>query len=184
MLAIRMQRTGRSGHAQFRMIVQDSRFHPSSGRVVAYLGNYNPHTKESSFDKDKLQSYLVNGAQPSPRVVKLLKKEKIKLPEWVNEPAPKKKTTKNPDKRRSTRPEGAPEPEVKAPTEETPVAEEPTQAPAEAKATAEKSEEPAEPMAEETKTEVEAEKPPEEIPEPEVTETPPEPAEVTEKPAE
>lgn len=102
------------------MIVQDRRFHPSSGRVVAYLGNYDPHTKESNFDKEKLQSYLVNGAQPSPRVVKLLKKEKIELPEWVKEPAPKEKATRNPDKRRSTRPEGTPEPETKAPAEEVP----------------------------------------------------------------
>jgi hypothetical protein len=35
MLAIRMQRTGRKGHAMFRVVVQDSRLTPSSGRVVA-----------------------------------------------------------------------------------------------------------------------------------------------------
>ena len=114
MLAIRMKRVGRSGHAQFRMVVQDSRFHPSSGRVVAYLGSYNPHSKESQLDKDKLKSYLASGAQPSPRVVKILKQEKVSLPTWVNKPSPKKKTTKNPDKRRSTRPEEpAPEKPVK-----------------------------------------------------------------------
>ena len=124
MLAIRMQRVGRSGHAQFRIIVQDRRFHPTSGRVVAYLGHYNPHTKESSFDKEKLQSYLTNGAQPSPRVIKLLKAEKVKLPDWVKEPEPKKKTVRNPDKRRSTRPEGVPEPEAKTPVEEASAAEE------------------------------------------------------------
>lgn len=181
MLAIRMQRTGRSGHAQFRMIVQDRRFHPSSGRVVAYLGNYNPHTKESSFDKEKLQSYLTNGAQPSPRVVKLLKKEKIKLPEWVKEPAPKEKATRNPDRRRSTRPEGSPEPEAKAPAEETPAAEEPAETPAEPEAPAETTEA-AEPAAEETKPETE--QPAEEVPAAETTEAPAEKAESPEKPAE
>ena len=35
MLAIRMQRTGRKGHAQFRVIVQESRRTPTSGNVVA-----------------------------------------------------------------------------------------------------------------------------------------------------
>lgn len=121
-----MQRVGRRGHAQFRMIVQDKRFHPTSGRVVAYLGNFNPHTKQSNFDKDQLMSYLTNGAQPSPRVIKLLKTQKITLPEWIVEPAPKKKAVRNPDKRRSTRPEGAPEPETAKAEKEEPVKEEPT----------------------------------------------------------
>ena len=125
-----MQRVGRTGHAQFRMIVQDSRFHPSSGRVVAYLGSYNPHSKESNFDKDKLQTYLANGAQPSPRVIKLLKSQKVKLPDWVQEPAPKKKDVRNPEKRRSTRPEGEAAPEAPQ-AEDAPAAEEPAEAPAE-----------------------------------------------------
>lgn len=145
MLAIRMQRVGRSGHAQFRMIVQDSRFHPTSGRVVAYLGNYDPHSKQSNFNKDKLMSYLTNGAQPSPRVIKLLKSQKITLPDWVSEPAPKKKAVRNPDKRRSTRPEGASEPEAKAPADKS------AEAPAESEAPAEKTEE----VTEETTTEPE-----------------------------
>ena len=104
MLAIRMQRIGRKGHAQFRVVVQDSRFHPSSGRVVAYLGNYNPHTKAAQIDKDRLGAYLTNGAQPSPRVIKLLKEEKVTLPAWIKGSDPKKKNVRNPDKRRSTRP--------------------------------------------------------------------------------
>ncbi len=107
MLAIRMQRTGRSGHAQFRLIVQDSRFSPTSGRVVEYLGSYNPHTKEATFDKEKISSYLSHGAQPSERVVILLQKEGVKLPKWAKAPPKKQKSTRNPDKRRSTRPEGA-----------------------------------------------------------------------------
>ncbi len=178
MLAIRMQRVGRSGHAQFRMIVQDSRFHPSSGRVVAYLGNYDPHSKKSNFDKEKLQSYLVNGAQPSPRVIKLLKAEKVKLPEWIKEPAKKKKDVKFPDKRRSTRPEGAPEPEAKAAVEEASAAEEATGAAAESEAPAEEPQESSESPTKEGKPEVEtlAEETP-------AAETPVEPTETPEKPA-
>ena len=52
MLAIRMQRTGRKGHAMFRMVVQDSRQTPTSGRVVATLGSYDPHTKTSTLNKE------------------------------------------------------------------------------------------------------------------------------------
>ncbi len=121
-MVIRMQRTGRSGHAQFRVIAQDRRFSPVSGRVAAYLGSYDPHTKAVNLDSDKIVAYIANGAQPSDRVVKLLKKEGIKFPKWVAEQLKKQKPVRNPDKRRSTRPEGVPEPAkkaVEASTEET-----------------------------------------------------------------
>lgn len=126
MLAIRLQRTGRSGHAQFRLIAQDSRFSPKRGRVVAYLGSYNPHTKEVKIDAEKVAQYISNGAQPSDSAAKLLRKEGIKLPDWVGSAEPKQGSTRNPDKRRSTRPAGteAPAPaEAEAPAAE---AEEPT----------------------------------------------------------
>lgn len=110
MLTIRMQRKGRSGHAQFRVVVQDSRFHPSSGRVVAYVGNYDPHIKAAKLDSEKISKYLTNGAQPSERVAKLLSKEGIKLPDWFTPAVPKKGGVRNPDKRRSTRPAGEPAP--------------------------------------------------------------------------
>lgn len=163
MLAIRMQRVGRSGHAQFRMIVQDRRFHPTSGRVVAYLGSYNPHTKAVTINKERIESYLANGAQPSPRVVKLLKNENVKLPEWVAEPAKKDKVTRNPDKRRSTRPPEAAKPEVAAAetatsVEETSTTEEqPTETESAPAEEPEKTETPAEESAEEVSSEPEAE---------------------------
>lgn len=111
-----MQRTGRTGHAQFRVVVQDSRFHPSSGRVVAYVGNYDPHTKAAKLDGEKVSKYLANGAQPSERVAKLLSKEGIKLPDWFTPAAPKTGAVRNADKRRSTRPKGAAAPEPKVET--------------------------------------------------------------------
>lgn len=125
MLSIRMQRTGRTGHAQFRVVVQDSRFHPSSGRVVAYVGNYDPHTKAAKLDGEKVSKYLANGAQPSERVAKLLTKEGIKLPDWFTPAAPKTGTVRNADKRRSTRPKGAAIPEPKAEATEEPAVTEP-----------------------------------------------------------
>ena len=83
MLAIRLQRIGRQGYPVYRVAVQESQRHPSSGRVVAYVGAYNPHTKETKIDTEKVEFYLKNGAQPTPRVVKLLSEQKVKLPDWV-----------------------------------------------------------------------------------------------------
>ncbi|MDR1970044.1 MAG: 30S ribosomal protein S16 [Candidatus Nomurabacteria bacterium] len=141
MLAIRLKRYGKTHFATYRLVIQDAAKHPSSGKVVAYVGNYNPHTKEVNLDKEQIEKYLSNGAQPSPRVVKLLKDAKVKLPAWVKEPSPNKaRTTRNPDKLRKNRPveevvkevvkETEPAVEVaetetkaEAPVEEAPVAE-------------------------------------------------------------
>lgn len=128
MLAIRMQRTGRSGHSQFRVIVQDSRAHPKSGRIVKYLGSYNPHTKTAALKTDEINQYLKNGAQPSERVVKLLKNEGVKVPKWAVDVSKNKRAIKNPEKLRRNRPTEASEPK---PAEEA-AAEAPAETPAEA----------------------------------------------------
>jgi small subunit ribosomal protein S16 len=130
MLAIRLQRTGRSGHTQFRVIVQDSHFSPTRGRVVAYLGNYDPHTKLATINGVKASQYLENGAQPSDRVARLLQKEGVKLPNWVKLDQPQERSTRHPDKRRSTRPAEPKAPEAEAPAEEVPVEETPAAEPA------------------------------------------------------
>lgn len=135
MLAIRMQRTGRKGHAQFRVIVQDARRTPTSGKVVATLGHYNPHSKETVLEKDKAAFYLEHGAQPSERVALLLKAQGVKLPDWVITETKKAGMLRNPDKLRRNRP-AEPKAETEepaaadeAPAEEPPVAEESTAAP-------------------------------------------------------
>ncbi len=106
MLAIRLQRLGRKGYPVYRLAVQESQRHPSSGKVVAYVGSYNPHTKEVKLEAEDLQKYLDNGAQPTDRVVKLLKAEKkIKLPKWVKtERTAKSKAIRNPEKLRKNQP--------------------------------------------------------------------------------
>jgi small subunit ribosomal protein S16 len=116
MLAIRMQRTGRKGHAMFRVVVQDSRRTPTSGRVVAQLGSYDPHAKSIIVDKEKANFYLSHGAQPSDRVARLLKSEGVTLPSWVILPTDKQRVVRHADKRRST-----------TPAVETPVVEETTE---------------------------------------------------------
>lgn len=105
MLAIRLQRVGRAGYPTYRLAVQESQRHPSSGRVVAYVGSYNPHTKDVNVQVEVAQKYLDNGAQPTPRVAKLLKEAGVKLPKWVKEFAPEKKgELRNPEKLRKNQP--------------------------------------------------------------------------------
>lgn len=121
MLAIRMQRTGRKGHAQFRLIVQESRRTPSSGNVIAALGSYDPHTKAIILDKEQAAKYLNNGAQPSPRMAMILQKEGIKLPSWVKVDANRTKSIKHTDKlRRNQTPEPVAEAAVEEPAAEAP----------------------------------------------------------------
>ena len=125
MLTIRMQRTGRKGHAEFRVVVQDARRTPTSGKIVASLGSYNPHSKTTTLDKDKASFYLERGAQPSTRVVSLLKTEGIKLPSWVRQLNAKERTLRHPDKLRKNRPaEEASVAETPPVAEETPAVEE------------------------------------------------------------
>jgi small subunit ribosomal protein S16 len=107
MLAIRMQRTGRKAHAMFRVVVQDSRRTPTSGKIVALLGSYDPHAKTVTLQKDKASYYLEHGAQPSDRVAKLLNAEGVKLPNWVQKAEAKKRTVRNPDKLRKNKPVAA-----------------------------------------------------------------------------
>ncbi len=117
MLAIRMQRKGRAHYPTYRLVVQESQRHPLSGRIVAEVGNYNPATKALTLDKEAVEKYLKNGAQPSSRVAFILKKNGVKLPKWYKETAAKKAVAKHADKLRKN------QPKEEAPVEETPAEE-------------------------------------------------------------
>ncbi len=109
MLAIRLQRLGRKAYPTYRLAVQEANRHPSSGRVVAYVGSYNPHTKAANIQVEAAQKYLDNGAQPTPRVVKLLKDAGVALPKWVKQFDGKKQSvTKKADKLRKNQPKEEP----------------------------------------------------------------------------
>ncbi|MDR0957318.1 MAG: 30S ribosomal protein S16 [Candidatus Nomurabacteria bacterium] len=130
MLAIRLNRIGRKAHAMYRVAVQESNRHPSSGRVVAYIGSYDPHAKTVSLDKEATEKYLANGAQPTPRVVKLLNEAKITLPKWVKDVnVSKKRAIRNPEKLRKNQPKE--EVVEEAPVAEATTTEEVTETPAE-----------------------------------------------------
>lgn len=82
MLVIRLARGGRKKYPVYRIVAADKR-RAASGKFVAVLGHYNPHTKELVIKKDELQGFIGNGAQPSNAVLKLMKQDKIDLPAWA-----------------------------------------------------------------------------------------------------
>ena len=116
MLAIRLQRQGKTHYATYRVIVQDVLRHPSSGKVVAYVGSYNPHTKQVQLDKEAIENYLNHGAQPTDRVVRILTGEGITMPKWVKVVRGKQRDIRNPEKLRRNQPR---EESAEAPAEET-----------------------------------------------------------------
>lgn len=116
MLAIRLQRQGKTHYATYRVIVQDVLRHPSSGKVVAYVGSYNPHTKQVQLDKEAIENYLSHGAQPTDRVVRILTGEGMTMPKWVKTVRGKQRNIRNPEKLRRNQPKEEP---AEAPAEET-----------------------------------------------------------------
>jgi len=82
MLVLRLARTGRKKTASYRLVAADKR-RAATGKFVERLGHYNPYTKEFVYNKEAVATYIKNGAQPSGRVVKLLKKDKMALPKWA-----------------------------------------------------------------------------------------------------
>lgn len=104
MLAIRMQRNGRTHYPTYRIVVQEAQRHPLSGRVVAEVGHHNPHTKTTSLNKELINKYLSHGAQPSTRVIRILRAHDIDLPKWVKEAPIKSAKAKHADKLRKNQP--------------------------------------------------------------------------------
>jgi small subunit ribosomal protein S16 len=122
LLVIRLARTGRAKYPTYRVVAAESA-RAATGKFVAVLGHYNPHTKELVIKKDEVKKHLSNGAQPSNTVVKLLMRQKVELPAWV------KLKTKAP------KPKDEPNAEAKAPEAGTEAADgESTEAPVEAAA--------------------------------------------------
>lgn len=134
MLAIRLQRQGKTHYATYRVIVQDVLRHPSSGKVVAYVGSYNPHTKQVQLDKEAIENYLSHGAQPTDRVVRILTGEGMTMPKWVKTVRGKQRNIRNPEKLRRNQPK---EESVETPVEETATSDSSAAEPSESAETAE-----------------------------------------------
>ena len=78
MVRIRLKRFGRRHAPTYRVVAADSRA-PRDGRVIEYLGFYNPRTEPTTFrvKDERLKYWLDRGAQPSEAVERLLKRFSI-----------------------------------------------------------------------------------------------------------
>ncbi len=131
MLVIRMARGGRNKYPVYRIVAAESS-RAVTGKFIAVLGHYNPHTKDLTLNKEETLKYIGNGAQPSNSVVRLLQREKMELPAWVVLKSKNKKSKQEPTDEPVVEEAAAEEVKEETPTEE-PVAEEaaPEEAPAE-----------------------------------------------------
>jgi len=77
MLSLRFSRSGRRNSAFFRIVLTESS-RPAKSGFIKVLGWYNPHTKETSLNKDEILDWLNKGAQPSNSLAKLLEGQKVK----------------------------------------------------------------------------------------------------------
>ncbi len=70
---LRLTRVGKTKQPQYRIVAADSRS-PRDGRFIQIVGTYNPRTEPStlSVDNAKAVKWLMEGAQPTERVKKLL----------------------------------------------------------------------------------------------------------------
>ncbi len=70
---LRLTRVGKTKQPQYRIVAADSRS-PRDGRFIQIVGTYNPRTEPSSLtvDNAKVVKWLMDGAQPTERVKKLL----------------------------------------------------------------------------------------------------------------
>lgn len=128
MLVIRMARGGRNKYPVYRIVAAESS-RAVTGKFIAVLGHYNPHTKDLTINKEEIVKHIGNGAQPSNSVVRLLQREKVELPAWV--------VLKSKNKKSKQEPTDEPVVEAAPVEEEAPAAEEvveeaaPEEAPAE-----------------------------------------------------
>ena len=72
---IRLARFGSKKKPFYRIIVSDARA-PRDGRFIERVGTYDPQKDPPSIhvDKERIVDWLLKGAQPTPTVVRLLKR--------------------------------------------------------------------------------------------------------------
>jgi len=113
LLRIRFARTGKKKQANYRIVVADQRS-AVTAKFNEILGWYNPHTKEVGLDKEKTESWLQKGANPTNSVAKILKSNGVTLPKWVEIVEKNKKPKKEVEEKVEAKKEETPSEEVKA----------------------------------------------------------------------
>src|SRR5271155_3803438 len=76
MLAIKLQRIGKKHQPSYRLVVAEKRS-KMAAPPVEDLGAYNPSSKVTTFDNDRILHWIKMGAQPTPTVHNLLVEQKI-----------------------------------------------------------------------------------------------------------
>ncbi len=144
MLTIRLARSGAKKRPFFHVSVADSRM-PRDGRFVERVGYYNPIASGQEvrleLDLERIDYWIGQGAQPSDRVLNLLKQNK-ETPEQTEKrlatkdlkrqkKLAKKLADKEPEEEAPVEAATEEAPAEEAPAEEAPVEEAPVEAPAE-----------------------------------------------------
>jgi small subunit ribosomal protein S16 len=70
---IRLKRVGAKKAPHYRIVAVDSRAR-RDGMPIEELGYYNPLSKELKLDREAVQKWIKNGAQPSETVANLIRK--------------------------------------------------------------------------------------------------------------
>ncbi len=76
MLKLRLKRNGRKRQPSYRLVIMESTSR-RNGRPIDEVGYYNPITKESYLNQEKIAKWLSYGVQPTETVFQLLKKSKL-----------------------------------------------------------------------------------------------------------
>lgn len=84
MLMIRFQRIGRRNDPSFRMVVTEKTAGPKAGKFVDLVGTYNPKTKVSTINADRIKYWMSTGAQVSPSLMNLLIKKDVLKGDKIN----------------------------------------------------------------------------------------------------
>ena len=74
MVKIRLQREGKKKAPFYHIVVADSRS-PRDGKIIEQIGTYDPMTEPATIvlNKEKLEQWMKNGAQPTETVKALIK---------------------------------------------------------------------------------------------------------------
>ena len=77
MVKIRLQRVGAKKAPFYHIVVADSRL-SRDGKIIEQIGTYDPMTDPASIvlDKEKVATWIKNGAQPTDTVKALINKAK------------------------------------------------------------------------------------------------------------
>jgi len=77
MLVIRLKRKGKKNQPFFRIVVTDKRTSAKGGKSIDDLGYFDPLTKRSALNKERVLHWLKVGAKPSDTVHNMIISEKI-----------------------------------------------------------------------------------------------------------